>query len=65
MKDLKIDLKKIASGPKHVMGFYESCKDAKGGDVHKLVFTKSFVASGKGPRGMFIETFVTSGKPRL
>lgn len=46
MKDLKIDLKKMVSGSKHLDEGSKDCAEGKSSDEKKIKFTNSFEASG-------------------
>jgi hypothetical protein len=51
MKKIKIDLKKLASRSKQPKEFSDALESEKKCEDKKRDFTKTFVASGKGPRG--------------
>ena len=52
MKRFRIDLKKLASSSKQPKEFSDALAAAKNGEGEKRCFTKTFVASGKPPKGL-------------
>ena len=52
MKRFRIDLKKLASSSKQPKEFSDALVGAKNAEKRKLDFTKTFVASGKFPKGL-------------